>query len=52
LKQLYHGTSETPGTFGTKIALKSPFLTLKRPILQSKKHKKALFFSEKQGFFA
>jgi hypothetical protein len=46
---VYHGTSETPGR---KITLKSPFLVLKRAILESKKHKKALFFIEKQGFLA
>jgi len=48
---VYHSTGGTPGTLGTKTAPKSPFLVLKRPILESKNHKKALFFRQKQGFF-
>jgi hypothetical protein len=49
---VYHGTSEISGTVGTKKARKSPFLLLKMRILQSEKHKKALFYVKKQGFLA
>jgi hypothetical protein len=38
-------------TFGTKNDRKSPFLTPKRPILKPENHKKALFLTQKQGFF-
>jgi hypothetical protein len=48
---VYHGTYETPGTLGAKITPKSPFLVLKRPILEAENHKKALFLMRKQSFF-
>jgi len=47
---VYHGTSGTTDTLGTKKARKSLFLVLKSSILESKKYQKALFLAQKQGF--